>query len=646
MAPRIALLDVRVVLVVLAVALVVPVGAVTLEPGGERTLDPVAFEDTLRTGLTGVDVRQARAAGHEIPRAEVFYSQYRYVLGYYGMAALVDALSEDGHVASFGRPLAVYVTDYAGTDPRLTSEDRVVLESSIARDWTRASEAHFVVESRARQPGGAAVLAFSDRQAASAFADRAGGRVVDWPTLQTTARPTDPDPEAAMFEAVADQRAWANATVAARTSLTERPVSVVVGRDAPTLAAAVAQAPPNTTVRVPTGTYAANLTVDKPLTIAGAGNATRLQGDGNGTVLTLRADRSAVTDLRIAGIGSENFGEPTVEDGDGDGAWDQRVRLVYGRGDAGIRLDGADRSLVRNVGLSTPANGVVLFESKHAVVTDVTVRGSDRASDGAMGVLPMASRVVVQNTTVRGGRDGVYTHYADGLVVRDNDLRGMRYGVHEMYTSEALFRNNTARETSTGVVLMTRPSGNLVVGNDVRRSDAGVLTVGSTTYVARNVVVDNRIGLSIGTDRSVVTGNTVVGNAIGVRSDTLLPTNNVVDNDVVGNERAVALGRGPLRVWARDGRGNYWGPVPGVDRDGDGVVDRPYRPASPLDAAAQDAGGPAALTRSPAVIALRQFQQSVPGMRPRGLVDPAPLKRPARPEVLARARETTPEGGS
>jgi nitrous oxidase accessory protein NosD len=644
MAPRIALLDVRVVLLVLAVALVVPVGALTLDPGGGRTLAPVAFDDTLRTGLTGVDVRQATAAGHEIPRAEVFYSQYRYVMGYYGMAALVDALSEDGHVASFGRPLAVYVTDYAGTDPRLTSEDRVVLASSVAKDWTRASEAYYVVDSRARHPAGSAVLAFSERERANAFAERAAGRVVDWQTLRRTARPAEPELETAMTAAVAEQRAWANATVAARASLTERPVSTVVGRDAPTLAAAVARAPPNTTVRVPPGTYAANLTVDKPITIAGAGNATRLAGDGNGTVLTLRAPRSAVTDLRITGIGADNFGEPG--DGDADGAWDQRVRLVYGRGDAGIRLDGADRSLVRNVTLSTPANGVVLFESTHAVVTDVTVLGTDRPTEGAMGVLPMGSRVVVQNTTVRGGRDGIYTHYATGLVVRNNDVRGMRYGFHEMYTSGALFANNTARETTSGVILMTRPSGNLVVENDVRRSEAGIITVGSRSYVARNVLVENGIGLSVGTDRSVVTENTVVGNELGVRSDTLLPTNTVIANDVVANDRAVDLGRGPLRVWAREGRGNYWGPVPGVDRDGDGTVDRPYRPASALDAAAQHHGGPAALTRSPAVVALRQFQQTVPGMRPSGLVDPAPLQRPARPEVLARARQTTAEGGA
>ena len=183
---------------------------------------------------------------------------------------------------------------------------------------------------------------------------------------------------------------------------------------------------------------------------------------------------------------------------------------------------------------------------------------------------------------------------------------------------------------------MTRPQRNLLVGNDVRDSGRGVSVDGSTSLVAWNVVADNGLGISVGADRSVVTHNTVVRNDVGVRDGTLLPTNTVAGNDILANGRAVEVAPGSRDTWAVDGRGNYWGPVPGRDRDGDGVIDRPYRPTDAVDAAAGRSAGVAALADSPAVAVMRGFQRSVPGLRAEGAIDPAPLSRPVRPEVLDR----------
>jgi nitrous oxidase accessory protein NosD len=216
----------------------------------------------------------------------------------------------------------------------------------------------------------------------------------------------------------------------------------------------------------------------------------------------------------------------------------------------------------------------------------------------------------------------------------------MRYGFHEMYTSDALAANNTMRETDAGVIVMTRPSGNVQVGNDVRNSDIGILGVGSASYTVGNTLVDNHIGLSIGTARSVYRENTVAGNDVGIRSSTLLPTNDVFDNDVVDNDRAVSTELGTLSLWSVDGRGNYWGAVPGVDRDGDGVVDRVYRPANAVDRSAHTSPGGYALAHAPTLDALRQFQRSVPGLRKSTILDPNPLAAPVHSDRL-RALNTT-----
>lgn len=605
-------------------------------PPGDGGIAPVAFDDTLSTGLTGVDVNEAEARGSEIPRAQVFYSQYRYVVGYYGIGSLVSGLDGAGETGQFGRPLAIFVTDYAGTEPVLTADGFVRLRRSTARDWVRAPAAVYVVDGPARTTGGPAVLPFSARTDAVAFADAHGGEVVDWAAVRARLAESG-DPSARLADLVETRHDRADRAVEAARHLRERPVSVRVGADAPTLGAAVAAAPPNTTVVVPAGTYPTNLTVEKPVTIRGAGGATVLDGGGTGSILTVRSPGVAVTDLRVVGVGDTRVGSAANASGD---AWDERIRLIYGRGDAAIRLADAHGSLVADVSIETPANGIVALNSTDAVVRNVTVRGSDAWEEGFMGVLAMYSNLVVEDSTFVGGRDGVYTHRAPGVVIRDNAMADQRFGVHEMYTSDALVADNTVRRTDVGVIVMTRPTGNVVVGNDVRESEMGVNVVGGASFAAGNVLVDNGIGLSIGTDRSYYARNAILGNEVGVREDTLLPTNEVVANDVVGNDRAVRMGAGSRSVWGNTGGGNYWGTVPGRDRDGDGVVERPFRPANPVDAGAITSAGARTVAGSPAAASIRQFQSAVSGLRGSSVVDPAPLASPVRPRVLDRQNVT------
>ncbi|RXK49225.1 NosD domain-containing protein [Halorientalis pallida] len=625
---------------VVGLTLLVATTGFVANPAAEADLSPVPFDRTLQTGMTGVDVQQAEAAGHAIPRGQVFYSQYEYVVGFYGIDALL-AGTTGRYTEQFGRPLAAHVTDFAGTDPTLTAAGYLNRSRDAPMGWTRATDAWYVVGTAARTPAGPTPVPFGDRDAATAFAREYDGEVLDWETLSdrrgsrsATGPPASPTDE---------RLRWADRQVRGASAIRERPVSVTVGEDAPTVAAAVERAPPNTTVRIPPGQYDVNLTVTKPITLEGAGTATVLDGGGNGTVLTAATARVGVTDLRVTGVGDRELVSVDENEVADDPAWDSRIRLVYGRGDAGIRLSTAPGSLVENVTVQTDANGVVVFDSPGAVVRRVRIDGRDGSTTGGMGVLAMYSRMVIADTTVDGGADGVYTHHADGLVVRDSAFRGMRYGVHEMYTSDTLLVNNTITGADIGIFVMTRPTGNAIVGNRLRDNGVGVETAGTASATVDNVAVGNQVGISIGTSRSVVANNTVAANGVGLRSTTLFPTNDVTGNDVVANDRPVEVDLGRLTVWAVDGRGNYWGSVPGTDRDGDGVVDRAFRPTDALDSRARVRRGEYVLAHATAVELRRAFQQAVPGLRPAAVVDPAPLAAPTRPERLDRLNVSTRE---
>ncbi len=258
-----------------------------------------------------------------------------------------------------------------------------------------------------------------------------------------------------------------------------------MGRDAPTIQAAVDAAPPNTTVLVPAGTYREEVRIAKPVTVRGQ-NAS-LVGSGNGTVVRVTADRVTLTGLAISGVGNATLNRTTRTEGtDGTGGWDTKILHSYGGGDAGVAAVNASSLLVADVTVETPANGILLRRSEGTVVRDVTVNGTAEWRDGFMGVIAMNAPVVVQDSTLRGGRDGVYLHRAHGTVVRNNTFLSGRFGTHLMYTSDTLVADNRARgQLYSGIVVMTEPTGNAVVGNDVRHSGSGIATAGSRSTSPR-----------------------------------------------------------------------------------------------------------------------------------------------------------------
>lgn len=609
-------------------------------------VEPVAFGETQAVGAPESAVMRAQRSSLEIPKAEVFYSEYRYPVGYYGVDALVASLRSDTR-RSLGEPMAVYVSDFSGAEPSLTGEGNLRVGDHRTTGWVPADEAHFVVGSAAAIPTrDDAVVPFSDRGDAEAFAERYGGEVRRWDDVRTAEAGSLGRSASAWRDEVADRHDRVNRTVAERRALLDRPESVVVGRDAPTLAAAVDRAPPNTTVVVPPGDHAVDsLTVEKPLTIRGAGaNATRLVGDGNGSVLNATAPETAIADLSIAGVGPRRGGadlpDSVVRANGSD--WNTHMRKVHGYGDAAVVFDTAARSLVADVRINTTANGVVSRDSPNVTVTDLTLYGTERWDDGFLGVAAIGDRVIVQDSEFYGGKVGVFALEVADLVVRDVRAEGMMLGVFNLYGRDLLIANNRIEDAGYGVYVEERSEGTAVVNNTLTRNVRGAIVAGTGNYVGGNLVARNDRGIVVQGHYTLYSRNVVAYNEIGLRTIGLLPTNRVTDNDVVDNDRAAEISAfNVLQTW----RGNYWSSAPGVRTTDDGHLRREYRPTGPVDGRVHDRRYVRTLAGSPALELSRALERYVAGLQAAGIADPSPLAAPVRRGDVERVRSEYDDAG-
>ena len=649
-------LDTRTVLtLVIGVVLVGSVVGLFVADFGSATPDPVEFDRTVAVGLTLEDELRLEDEDEaiELPRMQVFYSQYPYVVGYYGVESFVTERRGAAHEQQFGFPIATYVTDYSGRGVELTEEG--VPKTRIEPGWIEAENAVYVVDSGARSPSGPTALPFGSRGAADEFIDQYGGTVLEWEGVLE--REFESNDAAAVRDRVDEQRRSADEAVATRLSLRDRPVETVVGEDAATVQEAVSAAPPETAVVIPEGVYNETVEIDRPITLRGVGDA-QLRGDENGTVLTITANRTAVAGLNISGVGDATPG-PTVTDDhahggfsgsgghdhgdtDGDDSWDADVEDDYAQGDTAISVETATDVLIAESEIHTSAAGIILRDSPGAIVTNVTVVGSDNYREGHMGVVAMRSPGVVEDSTFVGGLDGVYTHRAAGIVIRDNEMRKNRMGVHLMFTSGALLANNTITEQeNTGIYVMTGPQRNGLVGNEITDTPTAINIGGTDSYVADNVLVDNWLGIRIDATASIIERNVIADNRNGVEAWALLPTNRVTRNDFVGNERHVSVSSGRLRVWTHDGEGNYWEGAIGTT-DGT-VIQRPYTPTDPIDGQLHRVDGTRALAQAPALDALAGFSGAVPGMRADEIIDIAPRCAPVNQAWFERTERADTE---
>lgn len=378
-----------------------------------------------------------------------------------------------------------------------------------------------------------------------------------------------------------------------------------------TLATAIAGANPGDVLMLSGGAYLGPVTIDRTLTVQGDGSAT-IDGQGQGTVITISGDDVVLTGLHVTGSGKVN----------------QDL-------DAGIKIiKGADRARIENNRLTDNMHGIDVHGGLDTLVLGNVIEGrkNARMNERGNGIYVWNSPgTVVGGNSVRWGRDGIFSNASKKGTYSNNLFRDLRFAVHYMYTHDSTVSGNISIGNHLGFAIMF--SDRVVVTDNLSLGDRehGVmLNFANSADVAGNLVRGGtkKCLFIYNAHKNLIFRNRFEGCGIGIHFTAGSERNLLTENAFIGNQEQVKYVGTRFMEWSHDGRGNFWSDHPAFDLNGDGIADGVYRPNDLMDHILWSQPAASLLTGSPAVQLVRWSQSSFPAILPGGVTDSDPLMQP------------------
>lgn len=384
------------------------------------------------------------------------------------------------------------------------------------------------------------------------------------------------------------------------------------------IGALIAAAEPGDTVRVPPGVYREHLRIEKPIVLAGEGNAV-IDGGGDGDIVEIVAP-----DVTIRGFVLRDTG------------------IDLDRENVAIRVS-APRATIEDNVLDDVLFGIDLKQAPGAVIRGNRIGGKQldvaRRGDGLR--LWRSDDALIEGNTIHDGRDAILW-YSNRITVRANRCLDSRYGLHLMFSDDVVLEDNELTGNSVGVYFMYSKGLTLRGNRMIRNRGPSGYGIGlketDQFTIENNVIAGNRVGVYI--DGSPFTKarpgrfthNLIASNDVGL---TLLPAvrgNQFTGNNFVENLEQVSVqGRGQVvgNDFALNEHGNFWSDYTGYDSDGDGLGEYEHESQKLFENLMDKEPKLRLFLFSPAQQAVEFVGRAIPAVRPEAkFTDPWPLTRP------------------
>ncbi|MBN2895618.1 MAG: nitrous oxide reductase family maturation protein NosD [Campylobacterales bacterium] len=331
-----------------------------------------------------------------------------------------------------------------------------------------------------------------------------------------------------------------------------------------TLQEAIDAAAAGSMIRLPEGVFKGRIVIDKPLHIIGADQKSIIDGEGEGTVVTIKSSHVTLENLRIQNSG------------------DQHYKL-----DAAVLADGVEDLRIEGCHIEDTLFGIdfQMVHHSHIVGNTIISKDFDLGVRGDGVRLWYSNDNVVAKNRLYRSRDMVIW-YSHGNLIEKNVGEECRYSLHFMYAGANTIRNNRYLKNSVGIFFMySRDSvatGNLVqsslgsTGIGIGLKEVSNFTIKGNTvlYCARGFYIDWSPFEPETTN--TIENNKILYNAEGIHFHAYNKGNRFAANSLIGNIDQVINDTKKASIVENFWEGNYWDDYQGFDKNQDGIGDTPY----------------------------------------------------------------------
>jgi nitrous oxide reductase family maturation protein NosD len=322
------------------------------------------------------------------------------------------------------------------------------------------------------------------------------------------------------------------------------------------------------TIEVKGGLYKERVVMDKPLIKLIGINKPVIDGEGEGTVIFIKAPGCTLKGFLVRGSGTSLNAE-----------------------DAGINIDSAPNIIIEDNYLEDVLFGIYIRNSSRSLIRSNVIVGKDLPiPDRGDGIhLWYSSETTVENNRITRTRD-LAIWFSNKTLIKNNRVEKGRYGLHYMKSDDNTFEDNVFTDNSVGGFLMYSRGikfyHNIFAHNQGLGSGYGIGLKDVDDVVAEeNLIIDNRIGIYLDNSPSLIDSwnrikkNAIAFNDIGASFMPSIERNLFSKNSFIENTEQIEVrGGGTLagNRWSEGKEGNYWSDYVGYDENKDGIGDFPY----------------------------------------------------------------------
>ena len=318
--------------------------------------------------------------------------------------------------------------------------------------------------------------------------------------------------------------------------------------------------PAGGTLKPSPGKYSGPVIIKKNITIDGAGKV-EIDGNGTGTVITVKADKTVIKGLHITHSGKSHDAV-----------------------DAGISIEAND-CIIENNKLDNVLFGIQLKQANGNQLKNNTITSLDRdisiRGDGIR--MWYSNNNLIKNNILDRVRDFASNNSSDNHII-GNTIKNSRVGMEYIYSHGNEVAHNTITNNITGIVLIYS---NKLKIHDNQISHMRKLVGAGLSFkesakviVANNEIAHCAIGLQANSpldpeNRMIAEGNLFTYNVLGLYFYGE-KGGHIIRNNRFSNNFTDVLGSASMTVRDNIWSGNSWDNYQGFDHNQDGIGDQPH----------------------------------------------------------------------